>query len=239
MSCKKHREQIILYLYGELTEADQHELEQHVQNCPACARDLEYTRSVFGVLDDAGQEDVPEAGWERCWSRINTGIQSPTPAPSPKPRGHLFPRWVPAAAAVLVIFALGIFLGRFWPGSRTPTPTAASQQSLEFSPPSLQEHFDNLKPILVEYANRAADDPESTDIQVDRRFIQSLLVQNFMLMRMAAQNNPEAADILEDIDLVLREIKNLEPGDPDTPRMIRALIEQRDILFKINMKHTL
>ena len=49
----------------------------------------------------------------------------------------------------------------------------------------------------------------------------------------------EAAELLEDIDLVLREINNMDPDDPDTPGMIRSLIDQRDILFKINVKHTL
>jgi hypothetical protein len=50
-----------------------------------------------------------------------------------------------------------------------------------------------------------------------------------------AQNDPEAADLLEDIDLVLREIKNMERGDPEAPGMIRRLIHSRDILFKINV----
>jgi hypothetical protein len=236
MSCKKHREQIILNLYGELAEPEQRELEQHVQDCPSCARDMEYTREVFGLIDRAETDDIPEAGWERCWSQINSGIQSP--APSRKSRWTFGPRWVPVAAAVLLVFALGIFLGRFWPGSQS-MPEQAAVQGPDFAPLNLEDHFDSLKPILAEYANRAAGDPETQNVLIDRRIIQSLLVQNFMLMRMAAQNNPEAAELLEDIDLVLREIKNMDPGDPETPAMIRSLIDQRDILFKINVKHTL
>ena len=236
MSCKKHREQIILYLYGELAEPEQRELEQHVRDCSSCARDLEYTREVLGLIDRAETDDIPEAGWERCWTQISSGIQHPEAAG--RSRWTLSPRWVPAAAAVLLVFALGIFLGRFWPGSQA-VPEQASVQGPDFTPLSLQNHFDSLKPILAEYANRAGGEPGSQDVLIDRRIIQTLLVQNFMLMRMAAQNNPEAAELLEDIDLVLREIKNMDPGDPDSPAMIRSLIDQRDILFKINVKHTL
>ena len=42
-------------------------------------------------------------------------------------------------------------------------------------------------------------------------------------------------ELLEDIDLVLREIKNLESGDQATSSMIRELIQQRQILFKIDV----
>lgn len=236
MSCKKHREQIILYLYGELAGPEQRELEQHLQECSSCARDLDYTREVFSLIDHAESADIPEAGWDRCWSGISTGIQHPGKVR--KPRWTWGPHWVPAAAAVLLVFALGIFLGRFWPGSQ-PAPDQAAAQGPDFAPLSLQNHFDNLKPILAEYANRAIGEPESQDVLIDRRIVQSLLVQNFMLMRMAAQNNPEAAELLEDIDLVLREISNMDPDDPESPAMIRSLIDQRDILFKINVKHTL
>jgi hypothetical protein len=54
-------------------------------------------------------------------------------------------------------------------------------------------------------------------------------------MRLVAQNDPDAADLLEDIDLVLREIKNIENTDPDAAGMIQQLIRQRDILFKIDV----
>jgi hypothetical protein len=138
------------------------------------------------------------------------------------------------AAGVVLIFAVGLLIGRFWPSSQLP-PAADAIQAADFPQFTLQDHFDNLKPLLAEYANRPAADAADDRVLVDRRLIQSLLVQNYMLMRLVAQNDPEAADLLEDIDLVLREIKNMERGDPEAPGMIRRLIHSRDILFKINV----
>ena len=52
MKCKTHREQIVLYLYGDLTEREKAELEDHIKHCAECAQDLAYTREVFQVLED-------------------------------------------------------------------------------------------------------------------------------------------------------------------------------------------
>ncbi len=235
MKCGKYREQVILYLYGELDPAERQDLERHLEVCPACAGDLAYTREVFGLIDRAEADVMPEAGWDQCWSQIARAIQSP---PQARKAWLGVPLWAPVSAAVFLIFAAGIFLGRFWPTSPPPgEPEPAS--TAEFSSITLKDYFASLQPVLAEYANQPADAVGEDRIVVDRRLIHSLLVQNFMLIRLAAQNDPEAVDLLEDIDLVLREIKNLDDSDPDAPAMIRRLIHQRDILFKINVIQTL
>lgn len=240
MKCGKYQDQIVLYLYRELDQAERRELEQHLGECSACARDLAYTREVFGLIDQAEADVIPEARWDSCWTRIAQGIQSP---PRSRRSWMGFPGWAAVTAAVLLIFAAGIFLGRFWTVSRPPGE-ADTASAAGFSSITLQDYFSSLQPVLIEYANQPAEsigeDRIVVDrIVVDRSLIHSLLVQNFMLMRLAAQNDPEAAELLEDIDLVLREIKNLDGSDPDAPAMIRRLIHQRDILFKMNVIQTL
>jgi hypothetical protein len=231
MKCSKAKEQIILYLYGELSEAEQRKLEQHMERCLSCAEDLAYTRDVFDLIDRADTTEIPEAAWEKCWGLIASGLR-----PQPRARAGWMPspRWVPVAAALVLIFAGGLFIGRYWPSSQPPSSMDTAQVP-EFPRFTLQDHFDNLKPLLAEYANRPAGDTPDDRVLVDRRLIQSLLVQNYMLMRLVAQNDPKAADLLEDIDLVLREIKNMEADDPEAPGMIHRLIQSRDILFKINV----
>jgi len=231
MKCSKAKEQIILYLYGELSEAEQRKLEQHTEGCPSCAEDLAYTRDVFAEIDRADTTEVPEAAWDKCWGLIASGMQ---PQPRARAGWMPFPLWVPAAAAIVLIFAVGLFIGRYWPSSQPPL-AADTAQVPEFPKFTLQDHFDNLKPLLAEYANLPTAQATDDRVLVDRRLIQSLLVQNYMLMRLVAQNDPQAADLLEDLDLVLREIKNMERGDPEAPGMIRRLIQSRDILFKINV----
>ncbi len=233
MKCSKAKEQIVLYLYGELSETEQQKLEQHTGGCPSCAEDLVYTRDVFAEIDRAGTTEVPEAAWDKCWGLIASGAQA-----RPKARaGWKIPalRWAPAAAAVVLIFTVGLFIGRIWPPAQPDAMAEDAVQAAGLPQFTLQDHFDNLKPLLAEYANSPTTEAADDRVLVDRRLIQTLLVQNYMLMRMVAQNDPQAADLLEDLDLVLREIKNIERGDPEAPGMIRRLIQSRDILFKINV----
>ena len=152
----------------------------------------------------------------------------------------MFPRWVPAAAAIVLVFVLGIYLGRFWPSSQSEMVAQEEAVIQEegtsgFTQATLVQHFESLKPLLIDYANYATTEKEDSQIVVDRSIVRNLLVQNYLLLRMVAKDNPEAADLLEDIDLVLREIKNLENGDPNASRMIRELIQHRKILFKIDV----
>jgi hypothetical protein len=237
MRCKNYRENIVLYLYGELSDPESRQLEKHVETCPECAQDLAYTRDVFHHIDEADPGIQPQANWEKCWGTIRTEIRE-TPAKTNSTA--LFPRWLPAAAAVILVFALGIYLGRFWPSSQPEVAAhseamTAEQGASGLAQASLVQHFENLKPLLIDYANYADPENGSNQITVDRSIVRNLLVQNYLLLRMVAQDNPEAADLLEDIDLVLREIKNLENGDPNASRMIRELIQHRKILFKIDV----
>jgi len=121
MKCSKAREQIILHVYGELSDAEQRKLEQHMRGCSACAEDLAYTRDVLEIIDKADTAEVPEAAWEKCWQEITSGARV---QPAPRTGRAFFPRWAPVAAGVILIFAVGLFIGRFWPPS-SPTPAAA------------------------------------------------------------------------------------------------------------------
>jgi hypothetical protein len=188
-------------------------------------------------MEEADSEVQPQANWEKCWGSIRSGIREETPK---KKQAALFPRWVPAAAAIVLVFVLGIYLGRFWPSSQ-PEMVAQEEAVIQeggtsgFTQATLVQHFESLKPLLIDYANYATTEGEDSKIVVDRSIVRNLLVQNYLLLRMVAKDNPEAAELLEDIDLVLREIKNLENGDPNASRMIRELIQHRKILFKIDV----
>jgi hypothetical protein len=56
---------------------------------------------------------------------------------------------------------------------------------------------------------------------------------------MIAEKNPNLAQLLEDVDLVLREIANLDEEDPENLSMIKELIQQRGILYEIEVSKTI
>jgi len=243
MKCKTYKEQIVLYLYDDLTDRETTELEDHIKCCAECAADLAYTREVFQILDDSKVESVPEADWDRCWSAISTDITDKAKK-SERKRLFLFPGWVYAGASLVLIFVLGIAIGRFWLPSRSQVSTAdatrvtAIQQigvTPEYVQQSLNDHFESLKPLLVEYANYTNEDNGKETVTLDKETLESLLIQNYLLKKIVAESNPSAQEILEDLDLVLREIKNRRSDDKTASSLIKNLIQERDILFKMDV----
>jgi hypothetical protein len=103
--------------------------------------------------------------------------------------------------------------------------------------PSLQDHFESLKPILVEYANYT-ESPENGKIAIDKRIVKSLIIQNILLKRLIAEEDPAMKEVLEDVDLVLREIANQEGDDAHSLSMIKELIQERGILYELEVSKT-
>src|SRR5215813_12772422 len=60
MECKEYREQIVLFLYEELSEREQSELEVHLQQCSPCNESFENEKSLHALLaEDNGLWNVP------------------------------------------------------------------------------------------------------------------------------------------------------------------------------------
>ena len=235
MACKKYSEKIVLHLYGELSDEEAKKLTDHIAECKECADELAYTKKVFHVLDETKIEDVPEANWEKCWNTIDAGIQG-------KERKRksflLFPKWAYASATLLVVFVVGFFLGRIaflQPAKKSPMLLEGSQSAMH---PSIQEHFESLKPVLVEYANYTAS-PENGTITIDKSIVRNLIIQNILLKRTIADEDPSLKEILEDVDLVLREIANQEGDDADALSMIKDFIQERGILYELEVSKTI
>lgn len=231
MKCKRYKENIILHLYGELSERETGDLKTHLSTCPDCAREFEYTREVFAALDEIHPHAVPESNAAKNWAAIRRGIESPQTQSRSRP---MMPRWAFAGAAMMLVFVLGIFLGRQW---LTHDIQTASRQDpaakyLQFQ---LRQHIDDLKPIVVEYSNITPGEAGTDTVILDREAARSLLIQNLLLRKLLAQSDPAAAQLLDDVDLVLKEIANLSGEDTDTPASIKRLIQDRDILFKMDV----
>jgi len=231
MKCYRIRQNIVLDLYGELKKNEKDELEKHIVECSACASDYAYSKKVFHALEEAEKEEIPEPQWDISWAKINTSIQN---KPQRKRAFLAFPKWAYAAAGMLCIFLLGIFAGRLWfPAAQEMVQAADSFQD-DFQQ-NLKMHFDELKPVLLQMANYTAEENGEGTMMVDRKIIQSLIIQNILLKSLIVGQNPTAEQILEDVELVLRELANMEEGDSQAKSMVKELIDEREILLNMNI----
>ena len=133
-----------------------------------------------------------------------------------------------------MVFILGIIAGREWFTSKEQVLISA-QPSTEFIEYTLKQHLDELKPMLLEYANYTASDENGSTMFIDQKIAQELLVQNILLKEIITQKYPSARELLEDLDLVLKEIANQEDKENETPLMIKNLIKEREVMFKMEI----
>lgn len=231
MKCNRFKENIVLDLYGELDNKEKAELEQHISACAECAKDHLYSKSVFQAMEDLETEEIPEPEWDSNWGNINLAIRDKS---KPRPLFGISPKWAYAAAGVTLVFTLGIFTGRLWLPQKQKGPISA-ELTQDYIKMTLAQHFENIRPVLVEMANYTALENGNGTVMVDKRAIENLIIQNIILKSLISGKNPTAVQILEDVDLVLRELANIDEGDSGTKSMIKELIDDRKILVNMNI----
>jgi len=70
---------------------------------------------------------------------------------------------------------------------------------------------------------------------MDKKTAQNLIIQNILLKRIAAETDPSTVQLLEDVDMVLREIANQKSESKEIHALIKEAIDKRDILFKMEI----
>jgi len=238
MKCKEARQAVVLDYYGELAAAGKKELEAHLRDCRICAAEREETLRVFSLLESNPPAPVPEPDSERVWSRVAFRL-TPGRAPELRPAWR-FRQWSLAGAALVLVLVAGIFIGRnvFSPpspigplasASGTPRPAAGLK-------PVLAGHLEDMKPLFLEYANFTPNASASgRTVTIDENLLRALLLQNVLLRNALAKSDPAAAELLDDCDLILKEILNRNRPTAASPVAIRDLIHDRDVLFKLEI----
>jgi hypothetical protein len=238
MDCKNARKFIVLDHYGELDPAEKARLAEHLKTCQTCATEREDTKRVFALIDATARPDVVLSDPDRAWQAIHSAIgRERAPALRPSLYGR---RWALAGASLMLVLVAGIFIGRTWFAPRLkPEATAQAAVTGPSFQPILASYFDSLRPVLIDYTNSADSAPAGGAVVVDAGVIQRLQLDNALLKRRLAGKDRVAAELLDDIDLILREISHQETPGAASPAAIRDLIRQRDVLFKMNIIKTL
>lgn len=133
MTCDSVLNSIPLYFYGELTPAEEDRIEQHLHQCPSCAREMERQRSLAASMD-RHQAEVPPGLLAECRADLMAAIQGGAGvrerAPGPwhlflNALSHTFADWSRFRQPVgaLALLAVGFFAARF---TNKSSPTVES-----------------------------------------------------------------------------------------------------------------
>lgn len=232
MNCLEFQNLIVIGIHGRLTAAQRDELDRHRAVCEECAALYERQAPLIGLREEAVKRhaSVPLPDWERSWAAISEQALSRKRRPA-----RLFasiPLWVPAAAAVLLVFVLGYIAGRgIFVDTTGPAPrTAALPPSGLPSPLTFAEYADNLKPVLANFINRS-DIPVPEELRaLERGIIRDMLAETRALKSLAAESgDPSRADLLLDLEFVLTSLANLTPGDTESAVHLERMIREKDV----------
>ncbi len=250
MNCKDARQAVVLDHYGELDAEDRKRLEAHLLECAACAADREETRRVLALISERGAAIVPRMDAERSWRLVRAGIRGAAPRRSFASAPWL--RWGLAGAGIALVLIAGILIGRF--GLKTGTTPAPLSAKSAFSPgpggspsvlsaasfqPALATHLEDLRPLILDFSNSVGKGRTAAVVPVDERLLRGLMLQNLLLRRALNGNDPAATELLDDLDLVLKEIVNAKSPGGATSAQVRGLIKDRGILFRMQILKTI
>lgn len=233
LTCKACAGLMDHYAVGALGESDQNRLDAHLETCPACARTFAQIKETYAFLHSGG-DAAPTPDWDTSWRVIRKNVLTETSGRRAPVRSY---RRVWTLAGAVAIFVVGIFLGRYmnlWSPGGASRDTAAAQQLYA----AFQEHVENIKPVILQYANTGRTTEIRESIAIDREIAARFLADNRLLQgRLDRGKNKRMTLLLEELDMILTEIANLTANEPENLQLVKELIKMKGILLKIELMH--
>ncbi len=229
MNCRKVEKQMILSFSNDLDPHKQQALEAHLRDCPSCSRKYaEIKKDLKWLTGLPGRR--PDFDWNRSWNVIRARLKRNTWA---RENRILQARRILQAAAVLVIFLLGIMIGRH---VLLPPRTDRALQTQEHDVTSrlIRQHLEEVGTALLEYKNRGSLATDQQILVLEKQKARFLLFQNRTLQAFLGESvDPSVTELLNDLELLLYDTANFEAGSPETHVFIKTLIRDKEIFFRI------
>lgn len=233
-------------LFGELSDEQRANVEQHLETCKSCRETLAGFESVHGVLSQSARPEpdrellksyradllklfgpeqrqyewVQQLGdwWERIFR--------------PRP---LFYRLAGAAVLILV----GVFVGRIYysnPESEMtpPQPTTAVAANV-IDRDFLNNYLTESEILLLGIENNRLDELHPEDVQINRQIARKLLIQTSHIQQVSnGFKDEEILDYLTRLELLLLELSNAEEDDIiDAFSEVRRIVVESDLLQSV------
>jgi HEAT repeats/Putative zinc-finger len=216
MKCEWLRENIVLYVYGELPDDARHELEQHVSRCADCAAELKAEQDFHALLSrDRAADPTPNllaASRMRLQEALETAQQ-----------GGFFSRlafdpinWLrqvrfsPALASAILIIGFAGGIGTMY--RIRPTEPAATITPIQKTPQSPDVSIAGISSITQEPGtNQISIKYNTLSTQEAQGSLNDQRIQQLLLY--AARNNYNSGVRVDSVDLLAQKTNDLQVRD--------------------------
>lgn len=251
--CRYWRTRFPEALYGELDAKTKAALERHFAGCPECARAYEGMAGAVRRMEARPAPDRSPDYWDGYWDRLESRMarEAAAEAAPRRPRPRL--AWAYGAAGAVVLVGLGILLGRtvFRPAGAPPSMVrTVTSGTVPVGPPATGTLTPALDVRASRYLRRSrtlllavlntdtrGDDPLRLSLPLQKKTSESLLQEASALKKELGRSDRRLEQLVSDLEMVLLQIANLKPDtDVAAIEIIKAGVESRDLLFKINLR---
>jgi hypothetical protein len=260
--CRYWEKRIPEAVYGDLDAKSREELGRHLAACGGCADLYKGMAALVRKMDARPAPDRPAQFWESYWDRLEGRMaheaQGPVGVPAGKRRGAFtVPRWAYGAAGAFAFLALGIVIGRTllrpredvaFASRRTSSVTAPVEQSALTGPAATplavqaSRYLKRSRTLLLAVINSDPRDGDYSNLSLplQKKTSEELLLEATVLKKGLGSSDRRLERLVSDLEMILLQIANLK-ADSGTPgvEIIKAGIESKDILFKINLNEVL
>lgn len=224
MNCDEAKNIMTVRFFGELGPDERTALEEHLRDCPECARISEICetrREAFDLPDG-----LPQPDWERSWEVIaGRALDRRRDA-----RFFGFPwKWAPVAASLLAVFILGYVFGRriFVP---SPGAVLSSRAPAAADLSSLGGYIDTAEVVVIDFLNRGEREETPEVVELERKIYRSMLAETRLLQDLAATSRDDSLKgFLDEMESILLSLSNLHPGDRESADLLDRTIRGRAI----------
>lgn len=249
--CKKIKELMPDALANQnvFPEAELKKIREHINGCPQCSGDYKKLAGLMTVMNKRQRPQMSDAFWDNYSLRLEEKLDAAAAADEQKQATKTAGwkrwagnfdfkiHWVLYPAAAVAILAVGIAIGQYLSLHTEKDIVNTAISSLRQLSPAVAEHFENIRPLLLDYANSSPQDSKTAPAEtvlVEKSTVKKLLLENQLLKRlMAKNNNITVKELMDELELILLELANDSGNGEETRRAVQQLIKENDVLFKI------
>jgi len=249
------KKELAAFLRGELEEGRRRAMAEHIDTCPECRAETEALERLLKETD-AVRSEIRKAADSVDWGTLPAAIadramaasRKPQDAPSAaRPRGWLFPlRMRPVLAGLaagLVVGALATYLALRSPVPR-PGREAAYHASgefldraeLEMARRNTLDYLEKSQYVLLDVFESGRDGAAVPAVVRSERVRDLVQRKKYLNAQLERYQMAKAKTICDQIEALFRELSEINEDLPEAELgRIRELVEERQILLKINL----
>lgn len=238
-SCPQFENLGVLYVYGDLSNAEASTYERHMTGCPKCAKEIEAVKATLQLMDRRQEPERDAAFWQEFDAKLDEKLQGESLRYSSK--GSF--GWIPQILAAAAILALGMFFGKYLatPNPSELPPVVSAQSPLdEAFVREANAYMRQSKTLLIGLSNLelTSETARDLDLALHRRASRALINQTVQLRNAyPRQAQSRLMELMNELEMIFLQIAHLEAeGSIDGLEVIKEGVSKGDLLLKINLE---